>query len=513
MKPRIGTATLSVITLLAWSVIAPPPAPAQPPVQGEILQQDLQNGQGVTVVHVWGSHHDMGYAHGVLMADWVQLAYTEMRATFGALWPTIRARVAGYTFLPAAAGDEFQGILDGVRAIHPESTMDLTDLKACCTFGDWAYSIACRSTSCWGEWVDPPYTTLSARKLQFMNLPSQITQQWHHVICAWEPNDGTPAWVNFGFPGYASSVTGLNEFGTIASLHDWNSNVGTLWSNALPRTMACRWILTMDNLGPDPMTHLQTAFDALRPYHVATGGFINYYVPGGGAGVIKTSRNAGFYDVRRPRPEYMNGESISTNNSDIDGTYGIDPWAPYYQTLAPPTTRATMDGLWQAAYQSTDMHIVEVGFRGSRDMTVWFAGREQSGMGDRVEWEWTDLFRNPAGVDFPEISAWSATAPPFPNPARGTSRVTITFPSAGLQSTTAQPPRVAVLDVSGRLIRILTAPAAPAWAPASGPTSGPGEITFHWDGRDNNGSPVASGAYALRPMDSPGEAKKIVWIR
>jgi hypothetical protein len=460
-------------------------------VQGEILQQDLAGGQGITVLHVWGGHHDMGYAHGVLLADWIQLSYTQMRGAFGAYWPQVRARVAGWTFLPAAANDEFQGVLDGVREVHPETTMDVVDLKACCTFGDWAYALACRSTACWGPWVEPPFTTLSARKLQFLTLPPQITQQWHHVICAWEPDDGSPAWVNFGFPGYVSSVTGVNEFGTLASLHDWNSSSGTNWPDALPRTMACRWALTMD-LGDDPMTHAQAAFDALRPYHAATGGFVNYYVPDGGAGVIKSSKNQGFYAIRWPRPEYMDAQSISTNNSDIDGTYGIEPWDAYYQTLDPPAVRATMEGLWSTAYEATDMHIVEIGFRGREDLTIWFAGRLQGGMGARVEWEWVDLFRGAATVE--ALERWPRARPAaYPNPA-GPGGATLVFPSA--DATHGAVARLEIHDASGRLVRILDA------VP---------EAAFRWDGRDARGRPVPSGAYTCRLAGSR-KAGRIVWI-
>ncbi len=472
------------------------PALAQLPVQGEILEQELVAGQGVTVLHVWGTHHEMGYAQGVLLADWIELSYTQMRSVFSAYWPAIRARVSGWSFLPAEAIDEFQGVLDGVRAVHPETIMDLTDLEACCTFGDWSYSMACRSTCCWTDWVEPPFTTLSARKLQFITLPPQITQQWHHVICAWEPGDGTPAWVNFGFPGYVSSVTGLSEYGTLASLHDWNSSSGTNWPDALPRTMACRWILTMD-LGEDPLTHLQTAFSALQPYHVAAGGFVNYYVPCGGAGVIKSSKTLGFYAVRLPRSEYMNGQSISTNNSDITGTTGIEPWDAYYQSLDPPTVCATMAGLWAAAYQSTDLHIVEVGFRTRGDMTIWFAGRLQSGMGARVEWEWADLFRAPATVDAPEPAALPrAGRAPYPNPAGPTSATLIFARPPAMAGTLA---RAGVYDAAGRLVRTLTGSSAGR------------ELIFRWDGRDAAGRWAPAGAYTCR-LAGGRQTERIVWV-
>ncbi len=496
------------------------PSVAQETVQGAILDQDLQNGQGITVLHVWGSHYEMGYAHGVLLADWIQLSCTQLKSAFSSYWPAVRTRVAGWTFLPAEAVDELQGILDGVRSVHPETTLDLLDLKACGTFGDWSYGMACRSTACWGEWVETPYATLSVRKLQFYTLPGQITQQWHHVICAWEPADGSPQWVNFGFPGCTSAVTGVSEHGTTASLHDWNSAAGTNWADALPRTMACRWVLTMD-LPADPAVHLQTVFDALQPYHAATGGFLNYYVPNGGAGVIKCSKNQGFYAVRTPRLEYMNGESISTNNSDIDGTIGIEPWDAYYQTLDPPSgVRATMDGLWSAAWQSTDMHIVEVGLRDRRDLTIAFQGRLQTAQTERVVWEWGDLFQGVAGTPDPGAE----TAGPetsrvdrgrsIPNPSRehGVSIVIPAGPEGGVGMM-----RLGVFDAAGRLVRTLGAAGASSRLSLPAVSLKTGEQSFHWDGKDEAGRTQPAGVYLGRLLGavSPARAEgsvRVIWL-
>lgn len=520
-------------------------------VNGEIIAQDLAGGQGYTVLHVWGTHYEMGYAHGYLLADWVQLAYQQFSVSFGAWWTMARTRVSGWTFLPPECMDEFSGMLAGVRAVHPETTMDLLDLEVASTIGDWLYSAACRSTCCWDELVEPPFTTLAMRKLQFMQFPSQITQQWHHVICAWEPSDGSPLWVNFGFPGYVSSVTGINEYGTIASLHDWNSSAGTDYPDALPRTMACRYVLTMD-LGPDPSTHLQTAFDALQPYHAATGGFLNYYVPDGGAGVIKHSKNQGFYAVRVPQPEWMNGHVIDTNNSDIDGRSGIAPWAPYYLSLDPPHgVRATMAGLWSTGYEATDMHVVALGLRGWRDIAIWFEGRLQTTTTGRVELEWSELFRDPSaiaegleddgggderadrddhadrddpaggGLDHSGLIGCQAS----PNPARADLGGDVVFAAVLDRAILPSAPSARIIDAEGRLIRVLQ-PAAiePCDDPSVAHDCIPNSVSdyapvgshltrliFRWDGRDRSGLMLRPGIY-LYSITETDLGGRLVWL-
>ncbi|MBD3236005.1 MAG: hypothetical protein GF330_04830 [Candidatus Eisenbacteria bacterium] len=506
---------LALLTLVL--VLAASGAPAahaggdRVPVNGEILEQELYYEQGYTVLRVWGSHYEMGYAHGYLMADWLQLAYEQFTATFGAYWTMARQLVADWTFLPACCEDEFAGLVDGLHARIPASTMDVTDAKVASTIGDWLYAAACRSTCCWDELVDSPYTTLAMRKLQFMTFPPQITQQWHHVICAWEPSDGSPRWVNFGFGGYVSAVTAVNEYGTLASLHDWNSDQGPNHPEALPRTMACRYVLTMD-LEPDPLTHLATAFDALQPHEAATGGFLNYYVPDGGAGVIKHSKSAGYYDTRAPQPAWMDAHVISTNNSDIDGTYGISPWAPYYNSLDPDQgTLATLDGLWATGYQSSDMHMVAQGYAGPEEMTFWFEGRLQGGTTGRIELTWRDLFRDPGAIEEEAEDRLADRLRPEdrirvrPSPAIARAGlVQLEVPARAFAGDAPQ--RVLLCDATGRRVRELTQPAR-----RGGDDPGAGTLLFYWDGADDAGVPVQPGIYLFRaPRGQTGG--RVVWL-
>ncbi len=41
----------------------------QLPVNGKIIQQHFdQNNEGITIIKLWGTYREMGYAHGVLFA-------------------------------------------------------------------------------------------------------------------------------------------------------------------------------------------------------------------------------------------------------------------------------------------------------------------------------------------------------------------------------------------------------------------------------------------------------------
>ncbi len=85
---------------------------------------------------------------------------------------------------------------------------------------------------------------------------------------------------------------------------------------------------------------------------------------------------------------------------------------------------------------------------------------------------------------------------PSPNPTRGEATVSLDLPRAGAVS-------LAVFDSSGRLVRTLAAGALPA-----------GRHAVAWDGRDDAGRAVASGAFVVR-LDAGGERRsaKLVLTR
>lgn len=361
-------------------------------VSGEILDQRVNAKGGYTVLRVWGTHREMGQALGTLMGSAIARGVDELRQTAGEHWPAIRQRVQDYRWVDQAVLEEFEGLLAGVRAAVPNSRVDLIDLQVLNTYGDWSDTgPRCRSTSCWGRLVAPPFRTITTRRLDY-GLPGPVMTQFHMVVCAFAPSDGSPQWVNIGWPGYVCSVTGINEYGTLASLHDWPPQAaGEVPPNPLPRSMACRLALT-DVEPNSPTRHLEHVFALLRLHPCATAGLLNVLSVGGG-GTIKHTRGQGYFDVRRPLPEYMGGEAQICANDDVIGDQGADTWLEFYASLAPERgVLASVEGQWDAAYDTKNLHIVSVGVRGHGDMVIWAEGKTASGRTRRLSLEWADLF-------------------------------------------------------------------------------------------------------------------------
>ena len=287
-------------------------------VNGIILGQELNvSDQGYTVLRVWGSHYEMGYAHASLLADYIVDGVAQFKAVVGPNYSTLRDLVVVAVWQPPEIEDEIEGMVDSLSVTHPLDGIDDLDLKVMNTNGDWSW--ACRSHTCWGRYVQEPIKTLATRRL---DIVTPVPMGNHHVLCAWDPQNGSPRWVTLGWSGYVSVVTGVNEFGTLVSLNDYNSNGADLSAGRMSRMVAARHALTFP-VGDDLSTHREDAFAALQGYEIMTGGFVTYYTPEGHGGVMTADPyEAGpdFYDLRVPQAVWHHGEAMITTNAWTDGT-------------------------------------------------------------------------------------------------------------------------------------------------------------------------------------------------
>ncbi len=385
MKPRIRSTRYLVIAV--WLLVAGV-ATAQ---NGIILDQQLNaSNQGYSIIRVWGSQYEMGYAQASLLGDYIVDAVEEIKLLAGSEYNTLRNLMAVAVWQPPGIEDELDGMVASLSESHPLAAIDELDLKVISTFGDWNY--ACRSHTCWGRYVAPPIKTLATRRLDF-GSPAPTAS--HHVLCARDPDDGSPRWVNLAWPGAVAVATGVNEFGTLASLHDYDSGGADLSPGRMPRMVAARHALTFPS-GDDPSTHLTEVFAELQGFEIMTGGFVNHYTPEGHGGVMTAHPDAGgpdFYDLRVPQAAWHHGEAMITTNSQTDGTttpgdedFGADA---YYDDESPKT----LESHWNLLAGSNSLHLLSVAYRGRGDMTLWADGRlGASNRTPRLEWEWGELF-------------------------------------------------------------------------------------------------------------------------
>ena len=94
-------------------------------VKGIILDQELSTSdQGYTVLRVWGSHYEMGYAHASLLGDSIVDAVDQFEQKVGVEYSDLRALMVAAVWQPPEIEDEFDGMVDSLTAPTPwpEST-------------------------------------------------------------------------------------------------------------------------------------------------------------------------------------------------------------------------------------------------------------------------------------------------------------------------------------------------------------------------------------------------------
>jgi len=284
----------------------------------EVLDQELNfNNQGYTVLRVWGSCYEMGYAHTSVLGDYIVEAIDQTKAKLGGNYTATINLIAASVWLPPESENELDGMVDCLNVTHPAAAIDKLDLKVFNTLGDWLY--ACRSHTCWGRYVAAPVKTLSTRRLDFSTALPILN---HHVLIAYDPNDASAKWLNLAWPGIVTVAQGINEYGTLVSLHDFQSFPADLSAERMSRLVAARYAITYIS-SDDISTQLENVFTELQNYEIMTGGFINYYAPLGFGGVINCSPKAvgpDFYRLRTPQATWHHGEAMVTTNQDTNGT-------------------------------------------------------------------------------------------------------------------------------------------------------------------------------------------------
>ena len=368
---------------------------------GKILDYEIKNGRGYIVMSLEGTHYEIGYAQAELIGKFIARGVNEIKAVVGDDYYQILRDYIDDSVWTHDMEDEFDGMVACLSSTYSSEGIDEIDLKIVNCMGDWYYSFACRSHSCWGQYVSSPIKTISTRRLDF---PAAINSLKLHILCARNPSDGSTKWVNLGWPGSVSCVTGVNEYGTVASIHDY-PGMTNYFTNSIPRMAACRYVLTYPS-SSDISTHLDSVYDELQKYDIMTNTYLNYYVPEGYGGVITCMAPTsyldenleGYYDLRVPNYAWHNGEMIVTTNMNTDGSeapddedFGADS---YYNVISPKTQESHWDLVAdKEVWGNMKLQLFSVAYKDREEMTIWADGQlNGQSRTKRLEYEWSQLF-------------------------------------------------------------------------------------------------------------------------
>jgi hypothetical protein len=175
--------------------------------------------------------------------------------------------------------------------------------------------------------------------------------------------------------------------------------------------------------------------------------------------------------VRATFGESLDPSSVGTATFDLQGPGNVSVLATVHYDGASLVASLTPDQ--PLADSTTYTATLRGGAAEPRIKDV--SGNALSG---DVAWSFTTAGGSLVGAPPPAPAALRLAV--HPNPSHGTLRLSVAAPGGDCDG-------VEVLDVSGRVVRRLGAPA-----------SSPGSWTVHWDGSDQSGSTVRAGLYFAR---------------
>lgn len=349
---------------------------------GEIVSQKLnRSGDGYTVIRLWGSDYEMGYAQGALLAEDILSIVRLARVTQGSSYERIKAEIAKTSWGDPAIEEEIRGLVAGIKSVKPKSKVTVEDIKVINTYGDWAASgPLCRSHSCWGSRVSDSTVALSSRRLDYAT--PEILPNLHHVIAIREPKNGK-RWVNFAFAGYVAVFTALDEDGTMVSLHDFHSyGDPATGRKVMTRSAAARYLMTADSLPVKSAKIVHELEKRLRSYDFWTGSFINYFRADGHGAVFTGNQSRGLYKTRKPQKSYFDGEVLVTTNNETNGRVtplGADYIEDYYWDSTVKTLETHWNLLTENLLDGYGLPLHQVGMEKKRsgNIEIWFQGRNR----------------------------------------------------------------------------------------------------------------------------------------
>lgn len=214
------------------------------PTKGELVKL-----KGIPVLRLRGSPRERGYAHGYYLAREIMDLFTRYMPFVvrdkDRYEKVIRPEVAGRYAFPKAIREEVGGLFEGLRArlgdaglgTHLGRPLDELDILMMQAMPDW-YPFGCSSFVAWGRLA--PEGPVVGRNFDFFVHPVLLE---NHLLLVNARAGGKRAWVALGWPGLVGALTGMNEDGVVAFMHDANAPLLKPQKDMLPRMLALRRIL------------------------------------------------------------------------------------------------------------------------------------------------------------------------------------------------------------------------------------------------------------------------------
>ncbi len=193
----------------------------------------------ITVVQVWGTHQERGYATGYLLAPKIHDIYQNyVKPSFGTFLATAKLLIqnpAHFTIDPDYK-TEAEAMISGMQAAGYGATLDQNDILVANSFLDIAnlsvinlnLRFGCSSLLSWGNATAGTGLngkSVLSRHLDWASSPVVIRNQ--AMVIHLPSEEGLQPWMMIGFAGQMSVLSGLNQSGVAVMQHVLSDSYGT----------------------------------------------------------------------------------------------------------------------------------------------------------------------------------------------------------------------------------------------------------------------------------------------
>lgn len=206
----------SIVLLLKISVFA-----QNPVVNGEILQQD----SALTVMRVWGTHDERGFAYGYLAGEKILAMYDGyIRESFGDGLETAKRNIANGIFtIDTKYITEAKAIVRGMAAAGTDvSDFDYLDILPANSFLDISMLMknGCSTLMSWGDATDNDELHRAVMATRFMDWDIAPELMYNNLILIHIPSEpDEQPWLLVGYAGQIGVLSGANKAGLCVFQH------------------------------------------------------------------------------------------------------------------------------------------------------------------------------------------------------------------------------------------------------------------------------------------------------
>lgn len=398
-----------------------PPVAQAPPTADATIHGSLERVHGQTIVRVWGTPHEMGYAHGALLRDAIidVVDHYALAVVPPATLAAAGAALATVGDIAPSLREEAAGIVDGMHArggAHvPSLGRDLVadDLLALNAMTDLV-AIGCSSLSTWGDGVA---AELGGQPMVVRNLDwtEDADLLEHQIILVTMPSDPQrQPMVSVGFAGYIACLSCMNEAGVTTLFNmgygDGAGSMTTAASGFAPANLLLRDALErrdVDGNGASEGDDVQAALTAAE--HV--GSYIVHVVeparPGGSPARVLEVESDGLV-TRRPGGSLGTERLAATNHLREKAAPTQCSRYRRIETTSDRTERFDRDTLWALGRELRLTEVVHSVLLepGTRSLTLWMRapGEAAASTSAGVRHQWADLVVAPPGGATPALA-------------------------------------------------------------------------------------------------------------